>query len=726
VLFLHDADGYLGQRVAEFWVLEEQMDDEEKTMFHNFIMDKISSIKLDMENHVSKLERERNVLVATAKPIKPLRLSNMLYQVFESIYYERIPFPFDGFSTARGNAAKDCQIFTRQFFLGLLDRNWLMTQAAQQKNRGEKVLDKAWGVFDNDGSLRLKPRNESLRKIIEILEGSLQPVVDDSGKLNLGHAMRLLCAPPYGLNIASAGLVIAIFIGKRRSNLNFLLNQQLISIEAWLPDALQGNYLNLTILDNTDVVVVSQETISEWEKLLEDWDNEEAYSGKIAFYDKAIIMQETIPIPQFLFYKYDNLATKARSAQLAINDYNKTLDDAIEKIHNGNEKSKLNLLAWGAVMLRELLSSMEMKDNKWTSEQIEVVQKNLASARIETQQMFPNWYTRQNVRAIENLGDFKRQMHSVERNLASLGLDEEQKKLAAHIEEIEKNVRFIEELKQTISNIKQIVDNNVINDSTTMQTLTSWLEQVQALAKGLEEVRLRTNVVEQDIRDAKVKLAKFQRECLDQVERNKERLVKIFDIEEINNLGQISTWKHEVMVLLSIFEEDKNIEDLRLVQEQLILFEKHFKLLDDSELNNQEFQNLLQQYEQETKMYFEGDDPPLNSEAIYSSICDALQEKRSSLARIWMEKHMPVLEDIMKYEPVKSLQTIASLQKRPKLLSDDQVKDVRKAIAACEARIDVLEVDGLLAKFQGMSEQNKKSFIKKIEDQIEKYISNTA
>ncbi|WP_242848797.1 hypothetical protein [Syntrophomonas palmitatica] len=152
VVLLYDADGYLGQRVAEYWVLEEQMDNDEKAKFHNFIMDKSNSIKLDMENQVSKLEKERNILVATIKAIPPSRLTSMLYQLFDSIYCERITFPFDGFSTSRGNAAKDCQTFTRQFFLGFLDRNWLMTQAAQQKNRGEKVFDKAWGVFDNDGS----------------------------------------------------------------------------------------------------------------------------------------------------------------------------------------------------------------------------------------------------------------------------------------------------------------------------------------------------------------------------------------------------------------------------------------------------------------------------------------------------------------------------------------------------------------------------------------------
>ena len=125
-------------------------------------------------------------------------------------------------------------------------------------------------------------------------------------------------------------------------------------------------------------------------------------------------------------------------------------------------------------------------------------------------------------------------------------------------------------------------------------------------------------------------------------------------------------------------------------------------------------------------MCFDGDDPPLDSEAIYASIGESLQAKRSGLATIWMENHVPMLNDIKQYDATKALQTIASLQKRPKLLSFDQVNQVEKVIEACESRVDELEVDGLLAKFQGMSDHNKKVFIQKIETAIRAYINSIA
>jgi len=259
-----------------------------------------------------------------------------------------------------------------------------------------------------------------------------------------------------------------------------------------------------------------------------------------------------------------------------------------------------------------------------------------------------------------------------------------------------------------------------------MEILNSWLEQVQAFVRRLGDSRMKIVVVERDVNDAKKMLALFQKNCLEQVERNKERLVNIYNIEEISNLSEISAWKQEVTLLIKVFESDTDNEYLILIQKQLDLLEKHFNVLDDSELDDQQFQRLLQQCEEETKMFFDGDDPPLDSEAIYASICESLQTKRSGLATIWMENHIPPLNSIKKFDASKALQTISSLQKRPKLLSADQVSEVRKVITACEMRIDEFEVDGLLAKFQGMSDQNKKAFIQKIETDIRAYINSIA
>src|SRR5690554_5277654 len=124
----------------------------------------------------SELERARHIVFAANKFIQTSRIKNMLTELFACVYPKRIPFPFDGFRSMRGNAAKDCQLFTRQLLNGLLDRDWISGLGQAQANRAYAVLDKSWGTIDDDGSIRVKPVNKAVRELIEFLEASLQQI----------------------------------------------------------------------------------------------------------------------------------------------------------------------------------------------------------------------------------------------------------------------------------------------------------------------------------------------------------------------------------------------------------------------------------------------------------------------------------------------------------------------------------------------------------------------
>jgi len=54
------------------------------------------------------------------------------------------------------------------------------------------------------------------------------------------------------------------------------------------------------------------------------------------------------------------------------------------------------------------------------------------------------------------------------------------------------------------------------------------------------------------------------------------------------------------------------------------------------------------------------------------------------------------------------------LESSPALLSREQLKKVEEALSSCEARLDDLQVDGLLAKFETLSEMAKQDFMKEL------------
>ena len=114
----------------------------------------------------AEMHEERNLIFATETGMKQARLRQMLEQLFDVVYPERIPFPFDGFYTIRGNAAADCQDFSKELLLGNLDREWLQAGNKRKRNRGYKVLDNSLGIFDNDGSIRLFPTYPKVSTIV--------------------------------------------------------------------------------------------------------------------------------------------------------------------------------------------------------------------------------------------------------------------------------------------------------------------------------------------------------------------------------------------------------------------------------------------------------------------------------------------------------------------------------------------------------------------------------
>ena len=149
IIFLHDIDGSLGEKLAGYWILSNNMDEEEVARYQHFIADRKQALEFEMKDLFSALEKDRHIIFATNQDIPASRTKVMLSRAFSVIYPKIIPFDFDGFSTVRGNAAKDAQVFTRQLITGRFDREWISTATTAQQNRAHKVLVDLWGILDS-------------------------------------------------------------------------------------------------------------------------------------------------------------------------------------------------------------------------------------------------------------------------------------------------------------------------------------------------------------------------------------------------------------------------------------------------------------------------------------------------------------------------------------------------------------------------------------------------
>jgi hypothetical protein len=716
IIFLNDQGGHFGQKIAEYWVLQEHMSEAEIQQFGSFILHVKNNVEQEMANLFLEMEKERHILYATEKEIKDSRIKNMLTDLFDVVYHKRISFPFDGFSTVRGNAAKDCQVFIRELFLGTLDREWLAARSVQQRNRAYLVLDETWGVIAEDGSIRLRPVNLAVREIVDFLETELSNQEGTAAPVNLGRLMRTLCLPPFGCNIASAGLILALFTGKRRNEINMLRKQQPVSIENWLQDAMPGNFLDLSVLDASELVRVSREALSEWEVMLENLEQEPTLLGKVEYLRKAGGLEQRIPVPQILYHRYQRQKEKAQQASRRLAGYSQQLEEALSKVESGKEQDDAGKLSWGAAELFDLNSMIIREGESWTKEQREEIERHLAEARIQTKQRFDKWVRRQTVSNIERLMGFIIHLRNkVGNNLIKLGLMEEQKLLEEQVNKVEEHVRHIEQIKAIVSDIGRVVQKNLVTTTVPLSVLQSWLEQAKVFDGRLNEARNRTDLVQSDVERAAKVLFDFQQQCRDQILKHQDRMAKIYNIEDCSSLVEIARWRQEVTLLLAVYEgQERNVEDLALVQKQIDLIEKHFRELANQEIDNAEFARLCCKCHEETMVEFADDQPPLDYETIYEKMINTALTKREKAASEWIEQNVPSLATISKFDAPASVACKNLLQKMPPVLSAEQKRSVSEAIHCCERRLDELEVEGLFVRFQAMSENGKSTFLKRI------------
>jgi len=723
VVLLNDSEGDFGEKIAEYWILDQELSEEERKKFANFIPERRDILLRNIKIQFDEMEKEGNIVFATDKGIEAGRKKKILERLFDVVYPKRLPFPFDGFSTARGNAARDCQVFTKELLLGNLDKDWLTARNEQQRNRGHAVLDEAWGIFEIDGSVRMLPASEKVREIFDTFESRLK-VEEETGAtkgLNLGEAVRTLIAPPFGCNIASSGLLIALFICRRMQELELYKGGQIVSIETWLATAMPGNFFDISVLDATDIIRISEESVSEWERLIEEWGLEQTHSGKEKFFQKAEELKERMPIPQNLHFRYRLLEKETKDSIVMQNQWNVNIEDALEKIERGKRKEDVSLLSWGAAMLADEYRSMKVNKSCWTTEQIKETKMYLLQAYKETKRCFPSWLRQQNVDGIERLSKFKHHMiNNIGRNLKKIGLEEERQLLEQHVNEIETNVRFIAGIREAVAKVSKFVSENAISSTTSVVVLKQWAEQAEALKVSLEGGLGRTELVRNELEKAIEKLKQFYQSCQNQIQEHNIRAANIYEHRQIMNATDITSWREEAASLIRVFEgQEKDIEDIKQVLKQLELTEKHYNALNDLELIDTELIFLLEKCKKELKEAFVDDVSPLDSELIYEDIMKSITEQRSEIAKEWIERIENGTERIRNSNAQQVLGIKRYLMNSPSVLNATQRGLVDRWIEECEKRLDELEVEGLYAKFIELSQKNKKDFIDKLSDYLD-------
>jgi len=722
ILFLDDYEGKFGQCLAEYWVLERGLSGEEMNKFENFIVNSKASAKENIESLFSHMAGERNLVFATQDEVTSGPLSLMLEGLFDVVYPERIPFPFDAFHTSRGNAAKYCQVFCRELLSGNLDREWLATKDVRMKNRGYQVLDRSWQLFGKSGSVLRMPKNRKVANLLKILDLQLQSDDRMAGQVNLGETVRTWLAPPYGCNLAAAGLLLSSYLGKRKDEIDIVLDGKVVSISDWLQKAMPENFFELSVLDRTLIVGVAEDRVATWERLLEQWLAEGTHSANRKYMSDAFKLEKTAPVPQQFRDRYEALKDRTRSYALReLDKFDNTMKEALTNISKGLDSGNVADISQGAVMLADQYERMLEEEECWSEEQFYEIAKHLEDAKSRIKVLFPRWLKGKVVRNAQEIGSYVNHMiDQVGANLGKIGLEEERRELVAHVDEVKRNVRRLEELERATQETQTFLSTASVSPDSRMTDLEEQLKKAEKLRDNLRAARTYAHLASFGSDQIMAKLEEFIERCNKQIQQHKAGTGDVYNYRKITSLSDIHVWKSEVKRYIDIFAgRERDVEDFRLVLKQLDLFEEHYQRLANMDLAEDELSYIFEQCKTAMKDAFSDDSPPLDSDPIYDDILKIIHEKRHAFAADWMSQVFEDSLDVESLDATGVLELKRQLEKMPPVLSENQAAMVQKKLEACERRLDDLEVEGLLARFYELSEKNRVRFIEELKEYFE-------
>ena len=717
LVLLHDQDGEIGRTIAELDILE-KLSLQEQEMYG-----KIASIhRLKREENLrtalKKVALERNY-ETTLKGDFPTRLSKLGDALFDKIYPKPLSFPFDGYHSARSNAAKDCRDLTRNI---LFNQNFtysvVQSLPIQQRNRANNVLKNHWKVFNMDGSLSSSPGLSSARNIVTEWEKLLQ----GTQELNCGEALAMACAAPYGANIASAGLLFVIYVQTRRETTSLTQKDgQAVDFASLNDQLFEGNVFATKTLESLTLHKV-ENSGSEWEILLNEWGNADSYVKIVELEERAIDLERRLKVPQTLGWKYNTLKRSAKDAKKKIDEADEKEDKALKILESGANKKDLSILSFGASLL-QACAQRKHKDPMWKSEDYEWFKDRLLQARLIIEQNFESWLHKQQPNGLNMaaLLTFKEEVvDRVVKNLKNIDLHSQADALNKHYERMSRAFDAIVDAKQTLSALDAwLVSNSKLSRDLTISQIKTQnqvlMQQMELLKQSRSNmIRLNNQTLIQEFDQKIANLKQLNQELKDQENKISKRAQAIWNsklsTESVDDLlEQVKEMEH-------LYAEDgSNVEDFRQMRTILQTYLDTWRRLKFAVLNQNDFQVQLSASRQDFLCRFSHYELPWDLEEAFGLLEQECEVSKQQASQKWVQMVQCKLVQLAQMTTIEVNELQRNISNPPACV--DLAKEstfLEKAQDSIHQFLNTKEVEWLLERFKQMSKTAQKDFIKAI------------
>jgi hypothetical protein len=487
VVGIADPKQVIADALKRLYLFDEQVTGEERERFRRFLPEETLRGRAALKSAVQEAIKERSYWVAGFDAVPEGRLKAVGERIFARVYPRTIPFPFDGFATTAGGGPADAAALTRGLIARQVDGTWVQTQQKQMQNRVREVLARSWRALAPTGKLT-DPADPAVKAVFE----ELQTAHLNDPTRSLGTSYQALIAPPYGLNTASAGLMLGLLIGGAHPPRRLEQSGQMIASADWLSGAFpsqRGKHaFDLAVLRKTTLRFLSEDGEGRWRALLSRWDTEPSYRTLVALAREAEQMQRVDPMPEVLEGTYRYLRDKSTNAQTKLNHFRVELDEWEKNIERAERQNSVGELLRHAMLL--LRKREEVEGSACWPETFAVdCEKQLAIVRELVSERLADWIPRQGCHNAAEVATFRNRIEKAIESLKRLGFPSEAGALEEQAQRAIMQVEKRQHFKLTLDESDDYPRQPAPTDSTPVRELHDGIAKGDALIDALQEAR---------------------------------------------------------------------------------------------------------------------------------------------------------------------------------------------------------------------------------------------
>lgn len=687
-----DRQGVMAEHIGRVCLFDEQISAEDRDRFQRFVPSERSrSINALQESAQNALKERKFWISGFATPPEG-RLKKVAEEVFLFVYPKVVPFPFDGFGTAAGGGALDCAQLTRSLITRQVDGDWVQAQPKRLQNRVGVSLVSSWkalpsnGVLTSPAGVKVKPAYEWLKK----------SHLDNPNK-TLWASYKGLIAPPFGMNGASAGLLIGLFLGDGSPPRRIERNGLMVASGEWVNEAYPAqkgrHFLDKLILEKSTLRFLSEDSEGRWRNILKRWELEKNHQIICDISHEVERMQRIEPRSEKFDGLYLHLKERSEKSVFELVEFKGKLEGcetALERAaSNGNVGEFLRI----GTQLFHMKSKMDL-DECWPDSCIQNCDQQLKMIRELLTPLLQNWIARQGCSTAMQVADFRYQMNRAAESMRLLGFESQSRLLdqqsQSSIAQIEARQKFSLTLDQSNDYPRQPDP----TDSTKIREMRDAISEGADLISGLQAAE--SVLKSQEIAARIDAIMSRQKRLKDGIDKHKNALGALFEY-----LPRSEDALRDVMInalrLREIFVGTKDQSEVSEIVVQLERILSDVATWESIDVSVERLEELLQQrikaqlLEMESFLSEKDIDPAWNFSEIYITLKNDRITTARKRSEDWLASRLIDEDQISMLNKMRTISLESELIAAPIYLTEiDRVK-VEQFLTTVQNRRALLE-----------------------------------